>query len=155
MEEAASDLKHVTLELGGSDPAIVCDDADIEQASKAIAIGRFFNTGQACLAVKRVYVFEPVADQLIEKLVARAKKLKVAPGTDPSSQMGPMHTAGGRETIEEQLKDALDRGARLAAGGHRLRGEPFGRGVFFEPPIITDGPPDPRGWQAAAGRPPP
>ena len=62
MAEAASDLKHVTLELGGSDPAIVCDDADIEQASKAIAIGRFFNAGQACLAVKRVYVFEQVAD---------------------------------------------------------------------------------------------
>jgi succinate-semialdehyde dehydrogenase/glutarate-semialdehyde dehydrogenase len=147
MAEAASDLKHVTLELGGSDPAIVCDDADIEQASKAIAIGRFFNAGQACLAVKRVYVFEPVADQLIEKLVARAKKLKVAPGTDASAQMGPMHTAGGRETIEEQLKDALDRGARLVAGGHRLRGEPFDRGFFFEPTIITDVPPDARVWR--------
>jgi len=86
MAEAASDLKHVTLELGGSDPAIVCDDADIEQASKAIAIGRFFNAGQACLAVKRVYVFEAVAQELIDKLAARAKKLKVAPGADPSSQ---------------------------------------------------------------------
>src|SRR3979411_1214113 len=56
MAGAASDLKHVTLELGGSDPAIVCDDADIEMASKAIAIGRFFNCGQACLAVKSVFV---------------------------------------------------------------------------------------------------
>jgi len=147
MAEAASDLKHVTLELGGSDPAIVCDDADIEQASKAIAIGRFFNAGQACLAVKRVYVFEAVAQELIDKLAARAKKLKVAPGADPSSQMGPMHTAGGRETIEEQLKDALDRGARLVAGGHRLRGEPFDRGFFFEPTIITDVPKEARVWR--------
>ncbi|HEY4845399.1 MAG TPA: aldehyde dehydrogenase family protein [Candidatus Dormibacteraeota bacterium] len=147
MAEAASDLKHVTLELGGSDPAIVCDDADIEQASKAIAIGRFFNAGQACLAVKRVYVFEQVADQLIEKLAARAKKLKVAPGSDAASQMGPMHTAGGRETIEQQLKDALDRGARLVAGGNRLRGEPFDRGFFFEPTIITDVPEDARVWR--------
>src|SRR2546423_1150233 len=147
MAEAASDLKHVPLELGGSDPAIVCDDADIEQASKAIAIGRFFNAGQACLAVKRVYVFEQVADQLIEKLTARAKKLKVAPGNDASSQMGPMHTGGGRETIEQQLKDALDRGARLLAGGNRLRGEPFDRGFFFEPTIITDVPEDARVWR--------
>jgi len=147
MAEAASDLKHVTLELGGSDPAIVCDDADIELASKAIAIGRFFNAGQACLAVKRVYVFDSVADQLIEKLTARARKLKVAPGGDPASQMGPMHTAGGRETIEQQLKDALDRGARLLAGGNRLKGEPFDRGFFFEPTIITDVPDDARVWQ--------
>src|SRR5439155_10858504 len=79
MAEAASDLKHVTLELGGSDPAIVCDDADLEMASKAIAIGRFFNCGQACLAVKRVFVHEAVADQVIEKVTARAKRLKVAP----------------------------------------------------------------------------
>ena len=134
MAEAASDLKHVTLELGGSDPAIVCDDADVEMASKAIAIGRFFNCGQACLAVKRVFVHEAVADQVIEKVTARAKRLKVAPGTDPSAQMGPMHTAGGRETIEAQLKDAVDRGARVLAGGNRLRGEPFDRGFFFEPP---------------------
>jgi len=147
MAEAASDLKHVTLELGGSDPAIVCDDADLEQASKAIAIGRFFNAGQACLAVKRVYVFESVADQLMEKLTARAKKLKVAPGSDASSQMGPMHTAGGRETIEAQLKDAVDRGARVLVGGKRLQGEPFDRGFFFEPTIITDVPLEARVWR--------
>jgi len=147
MAEAASDLKHVTLELGGSDPAIVCDDADLEQASKAIAIGRFFNAGQACLAVKRVYVFDSVADELIEKLTARAKKLKVAPGSDASSQMGPMHTAGGRETIEAQLKDAVDRGGRVLAGGKRLRGEPFDSGFFFEPTIITDVPLEARVWR--------
>src|SRR5256885_12518659 len=153
MAEAASDWKHVTLELGGSDPAIVCDDADIEQASKAIAIGRFFNAGQACLAVKRVYVMEQVADQLIEKLAARAKKLKVAPGNDAASQMGPMHTAGGRETIEQQLKDAVDRGARLLAGGNRVRGEPFDRGFFFEPTIITDVPAEARVWRGENLRP--
>jgi len=146
MAEAASELKHVTLELGGSDPAIVCDEADLESASKAIAIGRFFNAGQACLAVKRVFVFESVADQLIEKLVARAKKLKVAPGSDPASQMGPMHTASGRETIERQLKEALDRGARLVAGGNRIKGEAFDRGYFFEPTVITDVPEGARVW---------
>src|SRR2546430_3462199 len=154
MAEAASDLKHVPLELGGSDPAIVCDDADLEQASKAIAIGRFFNAGQACLAVKRVYVFDSVADQLIEKLTARAKKLKVAPGSDASSQIGPMHTAGGRETIEAQLKYAVDRGGRVLAGGKRLRGEPFDSGFYFEPTIITDVPLEARVWREETLRPP-
>src|SRR5207253_612361 len=95
------------------DPAVVCADADLEVAAKAIAIGRFFNAGQACLAIKRVFVVEAVADQLIEKVVARAKKLKVAQGQDPASQMGPMHTRGGREEIEGEWKDAID---RLAAG---------------------------------------
>src|SRR5207249_10664351 len=137
----------VTPGVGARAPDIVCDDADLEQASKAIAIGRFYSAGQACLAVKRLYVFESVADELIERLTARAKKLKVAPGSGAASQMGPMHTAGGRETIEAQLKDAVDRGARLLVGGKRFRGEPFDRGFFFEPTIITDVPMESRVWR--------
>ncbi len=147
MSQAAPQLKRLTLELGGSDAALVCDDADLEQAAKAIAIGRFFNAGQACLAIKRVYVIDTVADELIEKVTARAKRLKVAPGMDPSSQMGPMHTAGGRETIERQLKDALDRGARLLAGGGRPKGPPFDTGYFIEPAVITDVPEGARVWK--------
>ncbi len=147
MAEAASDLKHVTLELGGSDPSIVCDDADVEMAAKAIAIGRFFNCGQACLAVKRVFVHEAVYDQVVEKVVARARKLKVAPGSDASAQMGPMHTAGGRETLEAQLKDAVDRGGKVLAGGKRPQGEPFDKGNFFEPTVIVDVPWEARVWR--------
>src|SRR4029077_7141447 len=122
-------------------------DHDLGTASMPIAVGRLFTAGQACLAVKRVYVFESVADQLIEKLAARAKKLKVARGSDAASQMGPMHTAGGRETIEQQLKDALDRGGRLVAGGKRLSGAPYDRGFFFEPTIVTDVPWEARVWR--------
>ncbi len=147
MAQAAPQVKRVTLELGGSDPAIVCDDADLEQAARAIAIGRFFNAGQACLAVKRLYVFDAVADELIEKVASRAKKLKVGPGLDPSSQMGTMHTASGREAIESQLKDALDRGAKLLAGGGRPKGPAFEKGYFFEPTVITDVPEDARVWK--------
>ena len=80
MARAAEGLKKITLELGGSDPCIVLDDADIEGAAKAISIGRFFNCGQACLAVKRLYVQEGVYDALMEKLVARAAKLKPGNG---------------------------------------------------------------------------
>src|SRR5205814_1770828 len=72
MASAAEEIKRVTLELGGSDAAIVCEDADLDNAAKAIAIGRFFNAGQACLAVKRVFVHESVADEFVEKMVARA-----------------------------------------------------------------------------------
>src|SRR5207237_2035859 len=76
MASAAAEIKRVTLELGGSDPAIVCDDADLELAAKSIAIGRFFNAGQACLAVKRVYVMESVASEFIDKITGRAGRLK-------------------------------------------------------------------------------
>jgi acyl-CoA reductase-like NAD-dependent aldehyde dehydrogenase len=147
MASAADEVKRVTLELGGSDPAIVCDDADVDGASKAIAIGRFFNAGQACLAVKRVYVQEAVADEFVERLVGRAKRLKLGSGMDPQTQMGPMHTEGGRQTIEEQLKDALDRGGKVLAGGNRPEGEQFQQGHYFEPTVVANVPEDARVWQ--------
>src|SRR5207244_11828147 len=81
---AADELKHVTLELGGSDAAIVCDDADLDLAAKNVAIGRFFNAGQACLAVKRVSRFDSVDDQFISRVVAGAGRLKLGSGTDTS-----------------------------------------------------------------------
>src|SRR5712691_3903607 len=147
MASAAPEIKPVTLELGGSDPAIVCDDADLELAAKSIAIGRFFNCGQACLAVKRVYVMESVASEFIEKIAGRAQRLKVGNGSDPQSQMGPMHTAGGREGIEAQLKDATDRGGKVLAGGKRPTGDGFVQGYYFEPTVITDVPEDARVWK--------
>jgi succinate-semialdehyde dehydrogenase/glutarate-semialdehyde dehydrogenase len=147
MASAAQEIKRVTLELGGSDPAIVCEDADLENAAKSIAIGRFFNCGQACLAVKRVFVHEAVADELIEKMTSRASRLKVGVGTDSGTQMGPMHTEGGRAEIEAQLKDALDRGGKLLTGGKRPEGDDFQKGFFFEPTIVTDVPDDARLWK--------
>ena len=146
MASAAEEIKRVTLELGGSDPAIVCEDADLDVASKAVAIGRFFNCGQACLAVKRVFVHESVADEFVAKMVARAKRLKMGAGTDPQTQMGPMHTEGGRKTIEEQLADALDRGGKLLVGGKRPEGDQFAKGWYFEPTIVTDVPEGAKVW---------
>ena len=74
---AAAGSKRVTLELGGSDPMIICDDADLKKAASAAAMGRFYNCGQACLAIKRLYVFESVADEVIEAVAAKAKRLRV------------------------------------------------------------------------------
>jgi acyl-CoA reductase-like NAD-dependent aldehyde dehydrogenase len=143
---AAAELKHVTLELGGSDPAIVCDDADLDLAARNIAIGRFFNAGQACLAIKRVYVNDDVADQLIERLAARARSLKLGDGRDPATQMGPMHTNAGRAEIEAQLADAVKRGGQVVAGGRRPTGEAFANGYYFEPTIVVDVPAGARVW---------
>src|SRR5438552_9927609 len=143
---AADELKHVTLELGGSDAAIVCDDADLDLAAKNVAIGRFFNAGQACLAVKRVYVFDSVADEFIARVVARAGRLKLGSGTDTSAQMGPLHTEKQRAEIEAQLADAVQRGGKVLAGGHRPRGDSFSRGYYFEPTVVVDVPEDARVW---------
>jgi acyl-CoA reductase-like NAD-dependent aldehyde dehydrogenase len=147
MASAALEIKRVTLELGGSDPAIVCDDADVELAAKSIAIGRFFNAGQACLAVKRVYVQRPVAEEFIEKIAGRAQRLKVGNGSDPQSQMGPMHTENGRAGIESQLKDAVERGGKVVAGGGRPEGDGFDQGFFIQPTVIVDVPEQARVWK--------
>ncbi len=143
---AAQELKHVTLELGGSDAAIVCDDADLDVAARNVAIGRFFNAGQACLAVKRVYVFDSVADAFIDKIAARAKRLKLGSGTDESAQMGPLHTEKQRAEIESQLADAVARGGRVVAGGQRPTGEQFETGWYFEPTVVVDVPEGARVW---------
>jgi acyl-CoA reductase-like NAD-dependent aldehyde dehydrogenase len=145
-KSAADELKHVTLELGGSDAAIVCDDADLDLAAKNVAIGRFFNAGQACLAVKRVYVFDSIADEFIDRIVARARRLKLGSGTDASAQMGPLHTEKQRAEIEAQLADAVQRGGKVVAGGQRPQGEEFSRGYFFEPTVVVDVPEGARVW---------
>src|SRR6266567_5574002 len=93
MQSAAKDFKHVTLELGGSDPMIVCDDADIDRAVSAASVGRFFNCGQACLAVKRLYLFDNIAEQFVDKLVGKVDRLVVGPGTRPGVTLGPVHSA--------------------------------------------------------------
>src|SRR6266851_510894 len=143
---AAEELKHVTLELGGSDAAIVCDDADLDLAARNVAIGRFFNAGQACLAVKRVFVFDSVADEFISRVAARAKRLKLGSGTDPGAQMGPLHTEKQRAEIESQLADAVERGGRVVAGGKRPAGGEFSQGYFFEPTVVVDVPEGARVW---------
>ncbi len=116
MAKAAEQLKKVTLELGGSDPCIVLDDADLEGAARAISVGRFFNCGQQCLSTKRLFVQEGVYDALMEKLIARASKLKPGNGLDKDSRMGPMHTETQRAEVEAQIKDAVDRGAPREPG---------------------------------------
>ena len=144
MATAAQTIKRVTLELGGSDPMIVCDDADLDEAVKAAAVGRFFNCGQACLAIKRLYLFDRIADEFVEKLTARVKKLRVGNGLAEGTMIGPLHSQSQRDEVEAQVQDAVDRGARLLVGGDRLRGEGFDSGNFYAPTLLADVPEDAR-----------
>jgi succinate-semialdehyde dehydrogenase/glutarate-semialdehyde dehydrogenase len=144
MATAANEIKRVTLELGGSDPMIVCDDADLEGAAKAAAVGRFFNCGQACLAIKRLYIFEPVADEFIGRLVARVKRLRVGNGISEQTIVGPLHSAAQLEEVDSQVKDAVGRGAQVLTGGERLRGAEYDRGHFYAPTLLAAVPDDSR-----------
>lgn len=130
---AAVGSKRVTLELGGSDPMIICDDADLKSAASAAAMGRFYNCGQACLAIKRLYVFDSVADEIIEAVAAKAKRLRVGLGDDPNSQMGPLHSAKQRDQLERQVAES---GGEVVAGGGRPEG--LERGWFHEPTVVVE-----------------
>jgi succinate-semialdehyde dehydrogenase/glutarate-semialdehyde dehydrogenase len=144
METAGPALKHVSLELGGSDPAIVLDDADLDAAVKNIQIGRYWNCGQACLAPKRAYVQAGVYDAFVEQLASRVGRYEPGPGTaraeKPKLRIGPLHTAGQRDLLAAQLADAVDRGAKVVIGGESLDGP----GHFFQPAVVVDVPPDSR-----------
>jgi acyl-CoA reductase-like NAD-dependent aldehyde dehydrogenase len=138
MEMAAQNVKRVTLELGGSDPMIVCDDADLDEAVSAASVGRFFNCGQACLAVKRLYLFEKIYDEFVSKLVGKVEKLRLGNGMEQGVIVGPLHTAAQRDEVEAQVTDAVKRGARVLAGGKRPAGDGFAKGHFYLPTLLAD-----------------
>jgi len=138
MEIAAQNVKRITLELGGSDPMIVCDDADIEEAVSAASVGRFFNCGQACLAIKRLYLFDKIYDEFVSRLMGKVEKLRVGNGLEQGIIVGPLHTAAQRAEVEEQVNDAAKRGARVLAGGQRPTGDGFAKGYFYLPTILVD-----------------
>ena len=135
---AAPDLKRVTLELGGNDPAIVLDDADPAAVASAIFAGAFNNNGQVCSAIKRVYVPERLYDDVVEGLAAHAKAIKVGEGTEDGVKLGPINNEPQYERVKELVADALAGGATAVTGGHAMDG----LGYFFEPTILaglTDG----------------
>jgi acyl-CoA reductase-like NAD-dependent aldehyde dehydrogenase len=134
LASAAGTLKRVTLELGGNDATLVLEDADLDKAAAGIARSSFFNSGQICMAIKRVYVAESVRDALLERLVAKVEALKVGPGTEPGTDMGPIQNEVQFDKVKAYLEDAVARpGANVLTGGS-VRG---GEGYFIEPTIIT------------------
>jgi succinate-semialdehyde dehydrogenase/glutarate-semialdehyde dehydrogenase len=144
MEIAAPKFKRVSAELGGSDPVIVFPDADVDAAVRGINIGRFFNAGQACLAAKRVYVFDEIYDEFMEGITKRVSRYELGDGMEkaekPKIRMGPLNAARHCDVLADQLQDAVDRGAKIAVGGNGHDG----KGYFFEPTVIEDAPHDSR-----------
>ncbi len=135
---AATDLKRVTLELGGNDPAILLDDVDPEAIARRLFWGAFDNNGQICLAVKRVYAPERIYDDVVEALAEHARTVLVDAGDVPDVELGPICNLPQFQRVSELVDDALAHGARAAAGGR-----PIDRpGYFYEPTIlanVTDG----------------
>jgi acyl-CoA reductase-like NAD-dependent aldehyde dehydrogenase len=136
---AAPQLKRLSLELGGSDPVIVCEDADVGAAVKAVIIGRYWNAGQACLGCKRVFVHDTVFDEFVCQLVERVKRYEPGDGIvkaeKPRLRMGPIHTRAGREELLGQLQDGVDTGGELLCGGGDGGQH---TGWFLEPAVVAE-----------------
>jgi acyl-CoA reductase-like NAD-dependent aldehyde dehydrogenase len=132
-EAVAPRLLRLQLELGGKDPAYVCDDVDVAAAAEALVEGAFYNAGQSCCAVERIYVHRRIAGAFIEAFVAAARALVVGDPLDERTDIGPLARRAQLEVLEAQVADAVTRGARLELGGRRRSG----RGYYFEPTVLT------------------
>ena len=131
----ASRMIRVQLELGGKDPAYACDDVDPAQAAAALADGAFYNTGQSCCAVERIYVHENVWQEFVDAFVATVRGFAIGDPMHAETYIGPLARRQlAQEHLEAQVKDARDRGARVLTGGSR--GE--GPGYFFQPTVLVD-----------------
>jgi acyl-CoA reductase-like NAD-dependent aldehyde dehydrogenase len=137
MEACSSNLKRITLELGGNDPAIVLPDVDIEDTAQKLFWAAFQNSAQFCVAAKRLYIHEDIYDQLAEALVAYAKTVKVGDGADQGTDLGPIQNRMQFEKLKNLLADAKDKGHRFLLGG-----EIEDRKGFFVPVTIIDNPPE-------------
>jgi acyl-CoA reductase-like NAD-dependent aldehyde dehydrogenase len=133
-QRATSQIKKCVLELGGSDPFIVCEDANVEKASNGAVKGRFINCGQSCIASKRFIVVKKIANEFIEKFVQGAEKLKVGDPLSDDTDLGPLVNASGLKTIDSQVKDSVKEGAELLTGGEQIEG----KGYFYKPTILKN-----------------
>jgi len=139
-QRAAMHLKKCVLELGGSDPFIVLDDAIIEKAAEGAVKGRFINCGQSCVASKRFFVGKNIAKEFIELFIKKASQLKIGDPTSMETDIGPISSKEGLETISGIVEDAKEKGAEILLGGSEIDG----KGFFYQPTILTDIKPDMR-----------
>ncbi|HET9357188.1 MAG TPA: NAD-dependent succinate-semialdehyde dehydrogenase [Nitrososphaeraceae archaeon] len=133
-QRATSKLKKTVLELGGSDPFIVCADADIEKASTGAVKGRFINCGQSCIASKRFIVVKEVVDEFTEKFVQKTEQLRVGDPLSEETDVGPLVNAKSLENMEGIVNRTAKTGAELLTGGERING----KGYFFKPAIFKN-----------------
>jgi acyl-CoA reductase-like NAD-dependent aldehyde dehydrogenase len=143
MKAEGASLKRITLELGGHCPALVLEDADLDQAAEAIAYKAFRNMGQSCSSINRVYAHHKIHAALVEKVAANAAKMTIGDGIkDGSVDLGPMSSAEGLAKVKRHVADALAKGARLVYGGKAPEGADFAKGNYYLPTVLTGLKPD-------------
>jgi betaine-aldehyde dehydrogenase len=138
MRAAAGNIKKISLELGGKSPNIVFADADFETAVDYALFGIFANQGQVCSAGSRLLLEESIHDRFVERLVERAQKIRVGPGDDPRTEMGPLVSQAHMEKVLRYIELGKEEGARLLCGGRRMTAGGLDKGYFVEPTIFTD-----------------
>jgi acyl-CoA reductase-like NAD-dependent aldehyde dehydrogenase len=138
MSLASQTVKRLQLELGGKNPVIILDDADVNTAVFSMLMFQFANSGQICAAPGRFYVHEKVYDEFLEKVTAAARKMVVGDPADPKTQMGPLVSAEHRDKVEGYIQSAIDEGAKLVLGGKRPTAPPMNKGYFVVPTIFTN-----------------
>jgi succinate-semialdehyde dehydrogenase/glutarate-semialdehyde dehydrogenase len=135
---AGSLMKPCTMELGGHSPVIVMDDADVESAADIMAASKFRNAGQVCVSPTRFYVQEKAYERFMSRFLDKVQKIKVGPGSEADTKMGPLAHKRRVPAIASFVDDANQRGAKIAAGGHTMGS----KGNFFEPTVVVDPPDD-------------
>jgi acyl-CoA reductase-like NAD-dependent aldehyde dehydrogenase len=138
MSLASQTVKRLQLELGGKNPVIILDDADVNTAVFSMLMFQFANSGQICAAPGRFYVHEKVYDEFLEKVTAAARKMVVGDPADPKTQMGPLVSAEHRDKVEGYIQSAIDEGAKLVLGGKRPTAPPMNKGYYVVPTIFTN-----------------
>lgn len=136
MEVASRRVTKVSLELGGSDPFLVLDDATLEEAVNGAVWGRFTNCGQVCVSAKRIIVVDDIADLFIDELVKKVKALRIGDGSDPNTDIGPLVSQSQRDRVMSQVEDAVAKGAKILAGGKIPNGHEAG--FFYEPTVMVN-----------------
>lgn len=137
MASASATLKRLTLELGGNDAAIVMPDVDVDAIAPVLFWGAFANSAQFCLAIKRLYIHEDIYDKLADALAKLARQVRVGPGTNPESELGPVQNQALFERLKGLVADCQSHGWRLLAGG-----QPISTNGYFFPATLVDNPPD-------------
>src|SRR2546428_2607270 len=132
-ERAGRELKKTVLELGGSDPFVVLEDADLPKAAETAAAARLINSGQSCIAAKRFIVVEPVADGFLERFVSAMGSRRMGDPLNPDTDIGPQARHDLRANLQRQIEQSVQRGARLLLGGQ----PPAGPGFFFPPTVLA------------------
>src|SRR5213594_4227617 len=138
METAAKNVTPVLLELGGKNPHIVFPDADLAKAAKSVREGIFTNAGQMCWAGSRAFIHESVYDAFVKDLVAKTRTIKIGPGTDETSEMGPLASKSRQDVVLGFVKDGLEEGATLLCGGKKPSDPRLQKGNFVEPTVFEN-----------------